>query len=82
MKLPKVFAGVKRFGVGRNAEENAGILPSKCDWSCRKIGCTGWGARSTDPVCEATKAACRACMNFCSNLPEGSHAREVCESKC
>ena len=83
MKLPKLSGGISRFGVNRAAEESSGILPSKCDWSCRV--CRGSGMFKVcwnDPTCEPAKALCRKCMEVCSNLPEGSHARQVCEDKC
>ena len=84
MKLPKVAGGVRRFGGGHAAEEYAGILPSNNDWSCKvchKIGSSK--ICFTDPVCVATRPGCTMnCQNACRALPEGSHARKVCESKC
>jgi hypothetical protein len=83
MKLPKVSGGVDRFGVNRTAEENAGILPSKCDWNCEHcFKIFGKKHCVNDPVCLGTRKACETCMSVCSALPTGSHAREVCESKC
>ena len=82
MKLPKLSGGVGRFGVKHTAEGSSGILPSKCDWNCEHCWKVFGKKRCVnDPVCLATRRACEACVNACSNLPPG-HAREVCESKC
>jgi len=84
MQLPIQAQPVVRNVSTAELTDNSGILPSKkCDWSCRV--CKGSGIFKVcwnDPTCPPAKKLCGECMDLCSNLPSGSHARKVCEDKC